>query len=88
MDLISIQSFDALPHNLRECFLDMASFLEDQRMIASTIIDLWSELYGKESTLCMNYLQELASHNLLKLLPLRYVLHSIHLPIPDLTIFV
>ncbi|EOA14744.1 hypothetical protein CARUB_v10028036mg [Capsella rubella] len=45
MDLISIQSFDALPHNLRECFLDMSSFLEDQRIIASTIIDLWSECY-------------------------------------------
>ncbi|XP_010464770.1 PREDICTED: probable disease resistance protein At5g66890 [Camelina sativa] len=62
--------FDALPHNLRECFLDMASFLEDQKIIASTIIDLWSELYGKESCLCMTYLQELASHNLLQLLPL------------------
>lgn len=73
MDSISVQSFDALPHNLRECFLDMALFLEDQRIIASSIIDLWSALYGKESFICMNYLQDLASHNLLKLLPLGYV---------------
>ncbi|KAG7539457.1 hypothetical protein ISN44_As13g031050 [Arabidopsis suecica] len=70
MDSNSIQSFDALPHNLRECFLDMALFLEDQRIIASSMIDLWSALYGKESFICMNYLQDLASHNLLKLLPL------------------
>ncbi|KAH0856737.1 hypothetical protein HID58_084998 [Brassica napus] len=66
----SIQSFDALPHNLSECFLDMGSFLKDQKIIASTINDLWSELHGKEKNICMNYLQELASHNLLKLLPL------------------
>ncbi|KAH0851767.1 hypothetical protein HID58_094491 [Brassica napus] len=65
-----IQSFDALPHNLRECFLDMGSFLKDQKIIASTIIDLWSELHDKENIIYMNYLQELASHNLLKLLPL------------------
>ncbi|AED98275.1 unnamed protein product [Arabidopsis thaliana] len=67
MNSNSIQSFDALPHNLRECFLDMASFLEDQRIIASTIIDLWSASYGKEG---MNNLQDLASRNLLKLLPI------------------
>jgi len=70
MNSTSIQSFDDLPHNLRECFLDMASFLEDQRIIASTIIDLWSASYGKEG---MNNLQDLASHNLLKLLPIGYV---------------
>ncbi|KAG2316967.1 hypothetical protein Bca52824_020089 [Brassica carinata] len=66
----SMQSFDALTHNLRECFLDMGSFLKDQKIIVSTIIDVWSGLYGKENNICMNYLQELASHNLLKLLPL------------------
>lgn len=69
----SIQSFDALSNNLRECFLDTGSFLEDQRIIASTLIDLWSELYGKESILCMSYLEDLASRNLIKLLPLGYV---------------
>ena len=68
-----MQSFDALTHNLREYFLDMGSFLKDQKIIASTIIDVWSELHGKDNIICMNYLQELASHNLLKLLPLGYV---------------
>ncbi|KAJ4878686.1 putative disease resistance protein [Raphanus sativus] len=65
-----MQRFDALTHNLRECVLDMGSFSKDQKIIASTIIDVWSELHGKESIICMNYIQELASHNLLKLLPL------------------
>lgn len=68
-----MQRFDALTHNLRECVLDMGSFSKDQKIIASTIIDVWSELHGKESIICMNYIQELASHNLLKLLPLGYV---------------
>ncbi|KAJ4887557.1 putative disease resistance protein [Raphanus sativus] len=66
----SIENFDALNNNLRECFTDMGSFLKDQKIIASTIIDLWSGLYGKENITCMSYLQDLASHNLLKLLPL------------------
>jgi hypothetical protein len=48
----------------------MGSFLKDQKIIASSIIDLWSELYGKESSLCMSYLQDLASNNLITLLPL------------------
>lgn len=71
--MYSMQRFDALTHNLRECVLDMGSFSKDQKIIASTIIDVWSELHGKENIICMNYVQELASHNLLKLLPLGYV---------------
>ncbi|XP_023644254.1 probable disease resistance protein At5g66900 isoform X2 [Capsella rubella] len=63
-------SFDALEFNLKECFLDMGSFLEDQKIRASIIIDIWVELYGKGSTLCMKYLEDLASQNLLKLVPL------------------
>ncbi|KAF3541933.1 hypothetical protein F2Q69_00025469 [Brassica cretica] len=66
----SIENFDALNNNLRECFIDMGSFLKDQKIIASTIIDLWSGLYSKEDIICRNHLQDLASHNLLKLLPL------------------
>ncbi|CAH8339884.1 unnamed protein product [Eruca vesicaria subsp. sativa] len=61
-------SFDALVPNLKECFLDMGSFLEDQKIRASVIIDMWMELYGKSSSiLCMTYLEDLASQNLLKL---------------------
>ncbi|KAL1196547.1 putative disease resistance protein [Cardamine amara subsp. amara] len=66
----SIQSFYALPNDLRECFLDMGSFLENQKINASMLIDLWWGLYFKANILCMSCLQDLASHNLLKLLPL------------------
>ncbi|VVB18261.1 unnamed protein product [Arabis nemorensis] len=69
MDLI--QSFDALPRNLQECFLDTgSSFRKDQKIIASTVIDVWFGLYGIENIICMHYLQDLASHKLLELLPL------------------
>ena len=71
-------SFNALEPNLKECFLDMGSFLEDQKIRASVIIDIWMELYGKNSSiLCMKYLEDLASQNLLKLVPLGYVVVSL-----------
>ncbi|CAA0412563.1 unnamed protein product [Arabidopsis thaliana] len=63
-------SFDALDPNLKECFLDMGSFLEDQKIRASVIIDMWVELYGKGSSILYMYLEDLASQNLLKLVPL------------------
>ncbi|KFK28372.1 hypothetical protein AALP_AA8G506800 [Arabis alpina] len=66
-------SFSALESNLKECFLDMGSFPEDQKISASVIIDIWVELYGKgtcSSSMYMNYLKDLDSQNLLKLIPL------------------
>ncbi|KAG7614490.1 Powdery mildew resistance protein RPW8 domain [Arabidopsis suecica] len=63
-------SFDALDPNLKECFLDMGSFLEDQKIRASVIIDMWVELYGKGSSILYMYLEDLASQNLLQLVPL------------------
>lgn len=66
-------SFDALNPNLKECFMDMGSFMEDQKIRASVIIDIWMELYGKGSIVCVKYLEDFASQNLLKLVPLGYV---------------
>ena len=67
-------SFNALDPDLKECFMDMGSFLEDQKIRASVIIDIWMELYGiSSSVVCMKYLEDLASQNLLKLVPLGYV---------------
>ncbi|CAF1920892.1 unnamed protein product [Brassica napus] len=65
-------SFNALEPHLKECFMDMGSFLEDQKIRASVIIDLWVELYGTSSSsiVYMKYLNDLASQNLLKLIPL------------------
>nr|BAJ34160.1 unnamed protein product [Eutrema halophilum] len=67
-------SFSALEPHLKECFLDMGLFLEDQKIRASVIIDMWMELYGKGSTnssyVYMKYLSDLASQHLLKHIPL------------------
>ncbi|KAL0657051.1 hypothetical protein Bca4012_077635 [Brassica carinata] len=67
-------SFTTLEPHLKECFMDMGSFLEDQKIRASVIIDIWVELYGKSPTSSslayMKYLDDLASQNLLKLIPL------------------
>ncbi|KAJ0239066.1 disease resistance protein [Hirschfeldia incana] len=67
-------SFNALDSDLKECFLDMGLFLEDQKIRAWVITDIWAELYGtdgiteKEKTiLSLKYLEDLASHNLLDL---------------------
>ncbi|RID53843.1 hypothetical protein BRARA_G01212 [Brassica rapa] len=62
------------PSVLEYCFMDMGSFLEDQKIRASVIIDIWVELYGKgtpsSSFEYMKYLHDLASQNLLRLIPL------------------
>ncbi|CAF2163581.1 unnamed protein product [Brassica rapa] len=67
-------SFTALEPHLKDCFMDMGSFLEDQKIRASVIIDIWVELYGKgtpdSSFEYMKYLHDLASQNLLRLIPL------------------
>ncbi|CAH8389519.1 unnamed protein product [Eruca vesicaria subsp. sativa] len=69
-------SFDALDSDLKQCFLDMGLFPEDQKISAWMIADIWAELYGNGITdkeqfiLSMKYLEDLASHNLLDLLPL------------------
>lgn len=36
-------SVEALAPDLKECFLDMGSFLEDQKIRASAIVDIWAE---------------------------------------------
>lgn len=74
-------SFDGLDPNLKQCFLGMGLFLEDQVIRAWMIVDIWAELYGgndkteKEKIIVsMKYLEDLASHNLLDLVPLGYLL--------------
>ncbi|KAL1196546.1 putative disease resistance protein [Cardamine amara subsp. amara] len=64
-------SFEALHSDLKHCFLDMGLFHEDQKIRASVITDIWSELYAEsDSVQCMKYLDDLAVHNLLDLVPL------------------
>ncbi|KFK28374.1 hypothetical protein AALP_AA8G507000 [Arabis alpina] len=66
-------SFYALNPHTKECFMDMGSFLEDQKIRASVIIDIRVELGGlggSSSTVYMKYLNDLSSHNMLTLIPL------------------
>lgn len=76
-------SFDALDPDLQQCFLDMGLFLEDQVIRAWMIVDIWAELYGGNGKtekdkiiLSTKYLEDLASHNLLDLVPLEKKEHE------------
>ncbi|KAI7756067.1 hypothetical protein M8C21_015506 [Ambrosia artemisiifolia] len=70
--LVSLRaSVDALEHLpiAHECFLDLGSFPEDEKIAASALMDLWVELYGldKEGMYAIECLLELSSRNLLNL---------------------
>ncbi|XP_076917336.1 putative disease resistance protein At5g66900 [Bidens hawaiensis] len=70
--LLSLQtSVDALKDFpvARDCFLDLGSFLEDEKISASALMDIWVVLYnlGKEGIHTIEYLVELSSRNLLSL---------------------
>ncbi|KAL6224745.1 hypothetical protein ACLB2K_003600 [Fragaria x ananassa] len=58
---------------IRECFLDLGSFPEDQRIPVTALIDMWTELYEQldEDTLCVAYLQRLTNRSLANLVVTR-----------------
>lgn len=69
-------SLDALDEKdiAKECYLDLGSFPEDQRIAATVLMDMWVELYGldEEGMNALENLLELSDRNLLNLLPTRY----------------
>lgn len=70
--LLSLQSsVDALEDSpiVKECFLDLGSFPEDEKIAASALMDMWVELYNldEEGMYTSEYLLELSSRNLLNL---------------------
>ena len=72
-------SFNVLKPHLKDCFLDIGSFITQGKIRVSSIIDIWMELYGKgseSSTVYAEYLNDLAYHNLLKLVNLGYVVSA------------
>ncbi|XP_004288076.1 PREDICTED: probable disease resistance protein At5g66900-like [Fragaria vesca subsp. vesca] len=74
--LVCLQSsLDALEKEsitIKECFLDLSSFLEDQRIPATTLIDIWGESYKiDEDWLCIANLCELTNRNLANLIVTR-----------------
>ncbi|KAL6220459.1 hypothetical protein ACLB2K_008215 [Fragaria x ananassa] len=58
---------------IRDCFLDLGSFPEDQRIPVTALIDMWTELYEQldEDTLCVAYLQRLTNRSLANLVVTR-----------------
>ncbi|PWA46483.1 Disease resistance protein [Artemisia annua] len=66
----SIDELDELPI-VKECFLDMGSFPEDERIAATTIMDIWVELYNfdDEGMYTSENLIELSLRNLINLAP-------------------
>ncbi|XP_062002208.1 probable disease resistance protein At5g66900 [Rosa rugosa] len=53
---------------IKECFLDLGSFPEDQRISAAALIDMWAELYKLEDFESIANLHELAARSLANLL--------------------
>ncbi|KAL6220458.1 hypothetical protein ACLB2K_008214 [Fragaria x ananassa] len=72
---IKVTSLDALDEkdqNLKECFLDLGAFPEDQRIPAVALIDMWAELYDiDEDFISVENLQELSSRSLVNLVVTR-----------------
>ncbi|XP_062002429.1 probable disease resistance protein At5g66900 [Rosa rugosa] len=68
-------SLDALGKEValvKECFIDLSSFPEDQRIPAATLIDMWSELYGLDlDSLSVAFLHDLSTRSLANLIVIR-----------------
>ncbi|KAK1359988.1 hypothetical protein POM88_044462 [Heracleum sosnowskyi] len=64
-------SLDALEEmketSLKDCCLDLGSFPEDQRIPATTVLDIWAELYNLDDMDTYSDLLELAFRNLVNL---------------------
>ncbi|RXI07213.1 hypothetical protein DVH24_026349 [Malus domestica] len=64
----SIDALDEKEVIIRECFTDLVSFPEDQRISAAAFIDMWAELYKlDEDFLSIKNLHELARRGLANL---------------------
>ncbi|KAK0605991.1 hypothetical protein LWI29_032922 [Acer saccharum] len=69
-------SLDALDEEVKECYLDLGSFPEDQRIHITTLIDMWMELYEcvEDGLSAITKLHKLSNRNLVNLF-----IASIHL---------
>ncbi|KAJ0786511.1 putative P-loop containing nucleoside triphosphate hydrolase [Helianthus annuus] len=81
------RSFEALENKFKQCYLDFGLFLEDQRIPASALLDMWVHLYNHDDngidTLAK--IHELSYRNLVNVITRRYFyfpylfdLHSLH----------
>ena len=60
--------------NIKNCFMDLGSFPEDQRIPAAALIDIWAELreLDEDGLHAIAILQELTNLNLARLVMARY----------------
>ncbi|KAK9948822.1 hypothetical protein M0R45_004383 [Rubus argutus] len=64
----SLDALDEKDQTIKECFLDLGAFPEDQRIPATALIDMWAELYGLDADfLSIDYLQQLSTRSLANL---------------------
>ncbi|KAJ8770748.1 hypothetical protein K2173_021395 [Erythroxylum novogranatense] len=73
-------SVDALDEKVevKECFIDLGSFPEDQRTSATTPIDMWVELHKIDEDDAMTNLHELYDRNLVDLVVMRLKITNCH----------
>ena len=59
---------------IKECFMDLGSFPEDQRIPAAILIDMWAELYelDEDGIHAIAHLRELTTRNLASLVMAGY----------------
>lgn len=58
---------------IKECFIDLGLFPEDQRIPVAALIDIWTELYKlDEDSMSIQILYELVSQGLANLVSTRY----------------
>ena len=75
--LLCLQSsLDALDEEVKECYLDLGSFPEDQRIPITALIDMWMELYEcvENGLSALTKLHKLSNRNLVNLFIARYAL--------------
>ncbi|KVI01724.1 Disease resistance protein [Cynara cardunculus var. scolymus] len=61
-------SFDALDNKFKECFLDFGLFVEDQRIPASVLLNIWVHFLRKDPGSIVNYCEQqyVTQHDLLR----------------------
>ncbi|KAK0604629.1 hypothetical protein LWI29_017639 [Acer saccharum] len=72
--LVCLQSsLDALDEEVKECYLDLGSFPEDQRIPITSLIDMWMELYEcvEDGLSAITKLHKLSNRNLVNLFIIR-----------------
>lgn len=70
----SLDALDEKEAIIKECFLDLGSFPQDQRIPAAALIDMWAELYEEldKDFLAIAKLYELTTRSLADLVVTRY----------------